>query len=80
MLQTLCLLQSLDVFVHPVLPRQFITAGEVIHPLMRQQRLVDVRVGVRAGPHDVEVRVVGTNLLESLVDILTVLWELLKFF
>ena len=46
------MLQPLDVLVHSVLSGQLVAAGEVVHSLVREERLEGVRFGVRAGPPD----------------------------
>ena len=65
MLRTLRNLQPLQVFVHAVLARQLVAAGEVVDSLVRQQGLEGLGLGMRTCPHEVEVHVVDPHLVEA---------------
>ena len=58
-------LKTLQVFVHPVLPRELVTPGEMVHSLMRQHGLECLRLGMRPGPHQVEVHVVLSDFMKT---------------
>ena len=58
-------LKTLKIFVHPVLPRQLVTPGEMVHSLVWQHGLECLWLGMRPSPHQVEIHVVLTDFMKT---------------
>ena len=65
MFRTLGDLKTLQIFVHPVLPSEFITPREVIDSLMWQHGFECLRLGMRSCPHQIEIYIIGSDFVKT---------------
>ena len=65
MFRTLGDLKTLQIFVHPVLPGQFITPREVIDSLVWQHGFECLRFGMRSGPHQIKIYIIRSHFVKT---------------